>query len=104
MLSSNHLKKIFLFLFFVSYWSGVYAQAEMPRPRKPKKEHTLTADEAKVVKKDAAEFFAYGDYEGALKAYIPLQKADPNNADYNYRLGYCNQHCLGPPSEAGCML
>jgi tetratricopeptide (TPR) repeat protein len=42
-----------------------------------------------VVKKDAAEFFAYGDYEGALKAYIPLVKADPKNADYNYRLGYC---------------
>src|SRR5436190_18055293 len=89
MLISNQTKKIFfLFLFIVTY-SGAYSQGDTPRPRKPKKEHILTDDEAKVVKKDAAEFFAYGDYDGALKAYIPLQKADPDNVDYNYRLGYC---------------
>jgi hypothetical protein len=89
MLSSNHSKKIFSSLFLVAFLNTGYSQTETLRPRKPKKEHTLTADEAKVVKKDAAEFFAAGDYDGALKAYIPLQKADPNNADYNYRLGYC---------------
>src|SRR5215212_6447114 len=89
MILSNYTKKIFLLFLFIASFSGVYSQSESPRPRKPKKEHILTADEAKVVKKDAAEFFAYGDYDGALKAYIPLQKADPDNVDYNYRLGYC---------------
>lgn len=89
MQSSNHTKKIlFIFLLIIFFYTG-YSQTDTPRPRKPKKEHVLTPDEAKIVKKDAAEFFAYGDYDGALKAYIPLQKADPENVDYNYRLGYC---------------
>ena len=82
------MKKIFCFILLISF-VATFAQEGTPRPRKPKKEHVLTPDEAKVVKKDATEFFAIGDYEGALKAYVPLQKADPKNADYNYRLGYC---------------
>ena len=87
---SNYIKKLFFLFVFITLFNAAYPQqSETPRPRKPKKEHILTADEAKVVRKDAAEFFAYGDYDGALKAYIPLQKADPNNVDYNYRLGYC---------------
>ncbi|MBK5286411.1 MAG: PD40 domain-containing protein [Bacteroidia bacterium] len=83
------MKKILVLFLIVSFITSFAQQGETPRPRKPKKEHILTPDEAKVVKKDAAEFFASGDYEGALKAYVPLQKADPKNADYNYRLGYC---------------
>jgi len=83
------VKKILILLLIVSFIRSSAQQGESPRPRKPKKEHILTPDEAKVVKKDAAEFFASGDYEGALKAYIPLQRADPKNADYNYRLGFC---------------
>jgi hypothetical protein len=82
------VKKI-LYIILIFPFLATSAQEGVPRTRKPKKEHILTPDEAKVVKKDAAEFFASGDYDGALKAYIPLQKADPKNADYNYRLGYC---------------
>src|SRR6266496_5256301 len=95
MRTSSYTKKIFLvFLFITLALTGYSQQTETPatpaaRARKPKKERILTPDEAKVVRKDAAEFFAYGDYEGALRAYIPLQKAAPNNLDYNYRLGYC---------------
>ena|ERR1041385_9148700 len=95
MRTSSYTKKIFLVFLFIILTSTSYSQqTETPatpaaRARKPKKERILTPDEAKVVRKDAAEFFAYGDYEGALKAYIPLQKAAPENLDYNYRLGYC---------------
>lgn len=82
------MKKLFCFLFLFPFLA-TSAQEGVPRTRKPKKEHILTPDEAKVVKKDAAEFFASGDYDGALRAYLPLIKADPKNVDYNYRLGYC---------------
>jgi hypothetical protein len=88
MLNTKIPAQIILCLLSLFTITEISAQ-QSTRPRKPKKEHILTPDEAKVIKKDAAEFFAIGDYEGALKAYIPLQKADPKNADFNYRLGYC---------------
>lgn len=53
------------------------------------KTHVLTADEAKLVKKDAATLYNTGDYNGALPAYQNLVKVDANNAEYNFRLGYC---------------
>ena len=57
--------------------------------QKPKAVHVLTSDEAKVVKKDAATLFNAGDYKGALGGYQELYKSAPQNAEYNYRLGYC---------------
>jgi len=53
------------------------------------KSHTLTTDEAKMVKKDAATLFGGSDYNGALKGYQELIKTDKNNAEFNYRLGFC---------------
>jgi hypothetical protein len=53
------------------------------------KTHVLTNDEAKVVKKDAATAFAASDFNGALLSYLDLYKTDPQNVDYNYRIGYC---------------
>ncbi|MFM9027981.1 MAG: hypothetical protein ACKOQ6_08280 [Bacteroidota bacterium] len=53
------------------------------------KTHVLNADEAKVVKKDAAIYFNSENYNAALPAYIELKKSAPYNPDYNYRLGIC---------------
>lgn len=53
------------------------------------KTHVLTADEAKLVKKDAATLFVSTDYKGALPGYKELVKSDPKNVEYNYRLGIC---------------
>src|SRR4051812_12967760 len=53
------------------------------------KTHVLTADEAKLVKKDANSLFVTGDYKGALTSYLDLIKTDPKNTDYNYKIGYC---------------
>ncbi len=53
------------------------------------KNHVLTADEAKVVKKDASVLFVAGNFDSALKSYKELVKSDPGNADYQYKLGVC---------------
>lgn len=53
------------------------------------KVHVLTADEAKVVKKDAGVYFNAENYNAALPGYIDLRKSAPDNVEYNYRLGIC---------------
>jgi tetratricopeptide (TPR) repeat protein len=53
------------------------------------KNHVLTADEAKVVKKDASVLFVAGNFNSALRSYMELVKSDPGNADYQYKLGVC---------------
>lgn len=53
------------------------------------KTHTLTADEAKLVKKDANGAFTSGDFNSALISYRDLVKSAADNADYNYRYGIC---------------
>ncbi len=57
--------------------------------QKAKPSRVLSADEAKVVKKDASTLFATLDFKGALTAYQELIKTDPKNPEYNYRLGVC---------------
>jgi tetratricopeptide (TPR) repeat protein len=53
------------------------------------KTHTLTADEAKLVKKDANGAFTSGDYNSALPSYKDLVKSSAENPEYNYRYGVC---------------
>src|SRR6185295_13731259 len=53
------------------------------------KTHTLTADEAKIVKKDANGAFTSGDFNSALPSYKDLVKSAADNAEYNYRYGVC---------------
>ncbi|MFM7217773.1 MAG: hypothetical protein ACKO1U_07120 [Bacteroidota bacterium] len=53
------------------------------------KAHALTADEAKLVKKDAGTYFTSDNYNAALKGYEELRKSAPENVEYNYRLGVC---------------
>src|SRR5436190_10393241 len=53
------------------------------------KTHTLTADEAKLVKKDANGAFTSGDFNSALTSYRDLVKSSGENPEYNYRYGVC---------------
>lgn len=71
-----------VFILFFIFWScSVNAQKGKPR--------VLTQEETKMVKKDAATLFTTTDYRSALGAYLELYNADPQNVEYNYRLGYC---------------
>ena len=76
-------KGILLILFFL-FSNSIFVEGQKPKVTK-----VLTPDEAKVVKKDAASMFNVGDYKGALKGYIELNKSNPENSEFNYRLGYC---------------
>ena len=71
---------VLVFLFF-SFQQEVFSQRA--------KTHVLTADEAKIVRKDAATMFSSEDYRGALDAYRDLYKSAPNNVDFNFKLGLC---------------
>ncbi len=53
------------------------------------KTHTLTADEAKLVKKDANGAFSSGDFNSAISSYKDLVKSAGENPEYNYRYGVC---------------
>jgi tetratricopeptide (TPR) repeat protein len=53
------------------------------------KTKTLTADEARSVKKDASGMMAEEDYKNALDAYLELLKTKPLDPDLNLRAGIC---------------
>ncbi|REJ99911.1 MAG: hypothetical protein DWQ39_13410 [Bacteroidetes bacterium] len=87
-------RQVFCFtLLFLLYSSSLHAQ-------RAKAGHTLTEDEAKMVKKDAGTMFAAGNYKGSLKAYLDLIKTDQQNPEYNYRLGYCYLKSNSDKTEA----
>ncbi len=60
--------------------------------QKAKPGRVLSSDETKLIKKDAATLFASSEFKGALTAYQELIVTDPENAEYNYRLGVCLLH------------
>src|SRR5689334_14687947 len=76
--------KFVLLLTTIGIW-----QAQVAEAQKNKKEKTLTAEEAKEVKKDANTDFGSGNFNTALQQYKDLVKSDPQNVVYNFRLGYC---------------
>jgi tetratricopeptide (TPR) repeat protein len=57
--------------------------------QRAKPSRVLSADEAKAVKKDAGTLYATSDFKSALAAYQELIKTDPENPEFNYRLGVC---------------
>jgi len=64
-------------------------QCRFAEAQKAKKEKILTAEEVKEVKKNAEADFASGNFNAALASYAALVKADPQNVQYNFRLGFC---------------
>ncbi len=76
----SSLTKFLLIVFLLDATSATAQRA---------KTHTMTTGEAKEVKKDANTLFGSANYNAALKGYLELVKTDPNNAEFNYRIGYC---------------
>jgi hypothetical protein len=76
--------KTILLSFVVALSSTALAQT----PRSKEKTKILTAEEAKEVKKDAGAAFASGDFNASLQGYKDLVKSDPQNKEYNFRLGF----------------
>jgi tetratricopeptide (TPR) repeat protein len=56
-------------------------------PASAQREKPLSPADQKAVKKEANAAFSEGEYMSALNEYNRLIKADPENADYNYKLG-----------------
>jgi tetratricopeptide (TPR) repeat protein len=56
-------------------------------PASAQREKVLSPADQKAVKKEANAAFSAGEYMSALDEYNRLIKADPENADYNYKLG-----------------
>lgn len=80
--------KVNLFLFCVFFCSLTFC-SKYSTGQRAKPERVLSTDEAKAVKKDGATLFATSDFKGALTAYQELIKTDPENSEFNYRLGIC---------------
>lgn len=79
-----------LCLIFIALLACWVTQAQQvkgkPRVKTPVK---LTPDQVKEMKKDADILFKDGDYRTALDEFIKLQNTEPENADFNYKLGVC---------------
>ncbi len=57
--------------------------------RKPAPVVKLTKDQASEVKKEAAELYKRSNYMAAIEPYQKLVNYDPEDAEFNYRLGMC---------------
>jgi hypothetical protein len=60
----------------------------------------LTKEQAAVVKKDAADLYKSSNYAAALTLYNQLVAYDPEEMDYNYRLGMCYLNANTDKSQA----
>lgn len=68
-------KRLFLILFFVSSVNTLFAQG------------------GKFIdSREVDEHLKYGNYFNAIKVLRDLLKKDPNNADFNYKMGQCYLH------------
>lgn len=76
----------FLFVIIPLLWLNVaFAQ----QSKKPVKKVVLGKDQVSEMKKAGAEYFKSDNYKSALPIYKQLQENDPNNTEFNYRLGLC---------------
>ncbi len=71
-----------LFIFFLLIYHGE-SHAQKSKVR------VLTADEIKSIKKDAGDYFNATNYKDALNAYLKIYQSDPQNTEFNFRIGYC---------------
>lgn len=75
------MRTVFFLMLFIPLI--ISAQTKVP-PIKP-----FIADEVKEAKKEAEMFFKAENYNQALKLYERLVVTEPNNADFNFKLGVC---------------
>ncbi len=73
------------FLTFVFVSVTAFAQTT----KKPAKPVVITKEQAAEIKKQAANLYKDNNYKAALDQYQKLVDFDPENMDYNYKLGIC---------------
>lgn len=85
-------------IFVLMVFSVTMLQAQTTRrPVTPVK---LTKEQASTVKKDAAALYKQENYMAALAEYSKLVNYDPNDLDFNYRLGMCYLNSNSEKSKA----
>ncbi|MBL0343258.1 MAG: tetratricopeptide repeat protein [Bacteroidetes bacterium] len=65
--------------------STVFAQST----RKPAPPVVITKEQASELKKQAADLYKANSFKAAIDPYVKLVSFDPDNMDYNYKLGMC---------------
>ena len=76
----------FVFAIIPILWLNI---AIAQQSKKPVKKIVLGKDQVSEMKKAGSEYFKSENYKTALPIYQQLQENDPNNAEFNYRLGLC---------------
>lgn len=77
-----------LYLLFILSLLINFSLAQIPA-KKPAKPVQLTKEVAGQMKDAANEYYKAGNYKHALGLYRQLQAFDPDNMDFNYKLGMC---------------
>jgi outer membrane protein OmpA-like peptidoglycan-associated protein len=72
----NHLKKLAIAIVFLLFGVPFSRSSNDPKP------------DNKIIRK-ADNLFIFGDFRSALPIYQKLQESDPENVQFNYRLGVC---------------
>ena len=72
-------------LFFLLATQIVFAQSS----KKPPKPIVLTKDQVSDMKSAASTYFKEQNYNASINLYRQLQAVEPENMEYNYRLGVC---------------
>ena len=64
-------------------------QFSFAQTRKPTGPPPITKEQAAEVKKEAAAMYKDGRYKDAIAPYTKLVNFDPEDMDFNYKLGMC---------------
>ncbi len=80
------MKQIFFFCFLIVQFSFAQNATHNGKPAKP---IVLTKDQISEIKSAAGSYYKEQNYKMALTLYRQLQAAEPENMEYNYRLGIC---------------
>ena len=81
-----NMRRIFSVVFILFFTLTAVAQVPSKRKAQPVK---LTKEQASAVKKEANDLFKSENYRAALELYTKLVNYDPEDVDFNYRLGMC---------------
>jgi len=90
--------KKFIVFFLLSVNCISFADAQTTR--KPVQPVKLTKDQAAEVKKIAADLYKGNNFNAALVEYVKLVNYDPNDMDFNYKLGMCYLNTNSDRSKA----
>jgi hypothetical protein len=83
------IKNIALFLTIIIVFIFSNAPVSTAQTRKPAPVVKLTKEQAAEVKKEANDLYKRSNFMAAIEPYTKLVNYDPEDAEFNYRLGMC---------------